>query len=283
MPQTIYEYGGNGTPVHMALANGFPPETYAPLLAPLTDHYRVFSLPPRPLWTPPPSPESINSWEDLADDLLNGLRERNITDIIGIGHSMGAVVTMLAVLREPERFKGIVLLEPGIFPPNHLLAFRLSRWFGLIDRFPLAQKARKRRSNFANKDEAFAYWRGKRLFYDWSDEALWLYVNGLTHRNGNGTLELVWSREWEAKCYTTIYADSWRQLPKLDGQLPVLVMRGTESNTFFPSAAERLRKKLPSATYREIPGGHLVPQANPGVTREVLTEWLNTIAPAANL
>lgn len=76
--------------MHLAVANGFPPLTYTPLLGPLTDRYRVVSLPPRPLWSNPPSPETLTSWRVLADDLLAGMREYDLRDVIAVGHSFGS-------------------------------------------------------------------------------------------------------------------------------------------------------------------------------------------------
>lgn len=41
----LYHLGGQGTPLHLAVANGFPPAVYQPLLTPFTEMYRVVSLP----------------------------------------------------------------------------------------------------------------------------------------------------------------------------------------------------------------------------------------------
>src|SRR6185369_13014630 len=50
-------------------ANGFPPATYLPALAPLLDRSRVSGLPPRALRPDAgPAPERPGSWESLATD-----------------------------------------------------------------------------------------------------------------------------------------------------------------------------------------------------------------------
>jgi pimeloyl-ACP methyl ester carboxylesterase len=277
MPQTRYDFGGSGPVIHIALANGFPPQTYHPLLDPLTDRYQVVSLPPRPLWTNSPSPNTMQTWADMADDLLEGLQAHNLTDVIGMGHSMGGVATMLAAIKEPDRFRGIVLLDPTVFPQRLLWLLKGMRSVGMEGRFPLVNKALQRRASFTDRDEAFNYWRGKRLFTDWSDEALWHYVDGLTTSDGNGGLKLAWSLAWEARYYATIYTASWREIPKLEGLLPVLLIRGTTSNTFFENAAKKFRRRVPSATYAEIEGGHLYPQSAPDATRTVIEDWLQTL------
>lgn len=275
MPQTLYEYGGSGTILHMAVANGFPPETYIPLLQPLTERYRVVALPPRPLWSDPPPPESITSWRSLADDLLAGLQQHQMTGVIAVGHSFGGVGSLVAATQDPERFRGLVLLDPTIFTPGRLRLIGLLKALGLGTRTPLVERALRRRAHFADVDEAYAYWREKRLFRDWTDEAVRLYAESLTRPSANGGRELAWSPEWEARYYATLMTDTWRYVRKLPPTLPVLIIRAERSDTLLAPAAAELRKRLPQAEYAEIPGrGHLFPQAAPDETRGHIERWL---------
>jgi pimeloyl-ACP methyl ester carboxylesterase len=277
MPQSLYEYGGSGTIIHVAVANGFPPQTYAPLVQPLTSRYRVVSLPPRPLWTDPPPPESARSWRTLADDLLLGLRQYNFTDVIAVGHSFGGVGSLVAAALEPSRFRGLVVLDPTIFVPSRMRLIAAARMLGLMPRSPLAEGALRRRAHFDSADEAYAYWRGKRLFTDWSDDAVRLYAESMTRpsEDGNG-FELTWSPQWEAHYYTTLMTETWRYIRKLPKSLPLLVLRGGQSDTFLPPAAEKMRAVLPQMDYAEIAGHrHLFPQSAPDATRAVIEAWLS--------
>jgi pimeloyl-ACP methyl ester carboxylesterase len=275
MPQPYYHIGGDGPPLHLALANGFPPGTYRPLLTPLTDRYTVFSLPPRALWTDPPPPSTGPDWHTMADDLLNGLRAHNATGVIGVGHSMGGVATMLAAVREPERFRGVVLLDPTVFPRAVLWTLAVLRVMGLQGRFPLVKKALRRRAQFESTEAAFAYWRGKRLFSDWDDAVLQIYAAELTQPAADGGVELAWAPAWEAQYYATIATDSWTTVRRLAATgLPVLLLRGTHSNTFFEGPASAFQRMLPNLTYAEIESGHLFPQAAPDATRAPIEAWL---------
>jgi pimeloyl-ACP methyl ester carboxylesterase len=275
MSQALYEYGGAGTPVHMAVANGFPPETYTPLLAPLTSQYRVISLPPRPLWGDGSAPDAHVDWRTLADDLLAGLEANHIPPVIGIGHSFGAIASIIAAVRAPARFRALVLLDPTVFPRHMMWGLKTMKALGLQIRMPLVKGALNRRARFADYDEAFAYWRGKRLFSDWSDDALRIYTHSLLREDGSGRYILRWSPAWEAHYYRTIFTSTWAYVAKLPKDLPILVVRGETSNTFFPPAAARLRRLLPHAAYAEISGyGHLFPQAAPLQTQQVIMEWL---------
>jgi pimeloyl-ACP methyl ester carboxylesterase len=276
MPQHLYEFGGQGSILHLAVANGFPPQTYRPLLAPLTATYRVVSLPPRPLWPDAPPPHSLRSWSDMADDLLAGLRAHHFGQVIAVGHSFGGIASLVAAARDPQRFRALILLDPTIFEPSAMFALGLMKVFSLQTRMPLVRGALNRRARFASLDEAYAYWRGKRLFADWPDEALRLYAESMTRpaADGNG-LELTWSPAWEARGYQTVLTTTWRSVRALRGALPILLVRGGRSDTLLPATAARLRRTLPNLDDAEVDGhGHLFPQTAPDATRALITDWL---------
>src|SRR3990172_7938003 len=115
--QPIYEFGGDGPLMSVAIANGFPPQTYTPFVKPFTAKYRVVCLPPRALWPGERPPDKLISWRDtIAPDLIAGIRDYDLRDMVAIGHSFGGVATLLAAIAEPERFKAIILLDPTILP-----------------------------------------------------------------------------------------------------------------------------------------------------------------------
>jgi pimeloyl-ACP methyl ester carboxylesterase len=277
-PPPLYSFGGAGTVLHLAVANGFPPQTYAPLLQPLAAQYRVISLPPRALWPGIGAPpDEIGSWRDLAGDLLDGLRQHDLSDVIAVGHSFGAVVSMLAALAEPTRFRALVMLDPTILPRDVTEAIKAMRAQGEIPRLPLVDGALKRRNRFADLDEAYTYWRGKPLFKDWTDAAVRLYAESLTQPAADGGIELAWPREWEAYYYLTVDAEVWDYLPRLNGLLPTLIIQGGSSDTYMDESAARARMLLPDATHETLPGyGHLFPLAAPDATRQMIEDWLAT-------
>ncbi len=277
--QALYDFGGSGPLMHMAVANGFPPQTYKPLLDPFTADYHVISLPPRGLWPGIGAPpETVGTWRELADDLLAGLRQHDMMDVIAIGHSFGAIASMLAVLEEPQRFRALILLDPTLLPPPIMEAFREARQRGEIPRLPLVDGALKRKDRFDSLDEAFDYWRGKPLFQDWPDAVLRLYTESMTQPAAQGGLELSWPRDWEAYYYLSMYTDGWHDLPKLRGLLPTLIIRAAQSDAYVKAAGEVAESLLPEAAHVTLEGyGHLFPQAAPDATRQIMADWLNTM------
>lgn len=275
MAQPLVELGGAGTPLHLAPANSFPLDTYGPLIEPLCDRFRVVALPPRALWSDPgPVPAEPGSWELMGEDLAAGIVHCDLRDVLAVGHSFGAVVSLVAAARRPERFRGLVMLDPTM-----LLQVQLDQVFGPngngVARHLFATRARDRRSEFDTELVAFEYWRPRSLFRDWSDDALWRYVRSALRPAAGGTgLTLVWSPDWEAHYYESLYEESWRELDRLDPGLPVLVIRGGTTDVFRPEAAERFRLARPSATVVDLPGhGHLFPLVAPEQTARIIADW----------
>jgi len=276
MPYPLIELGGSGALVLLLPANGFPPETYLPALEPLLARHRIVSLPPRAMWDDAgPAPPAPGSWLALADDLLEGMRRHALATALVIGHSFGAVSGLLAAVREPARFSGLALLDPTIFPPSLMAEFAEQRKRGEAGARPLVQGALTRRERFGSEAEAFAYWRGRRLFADWSDEAVRRYTRAMLRPAPEGGLTLSWRRDWEAHYYESVYTESWEALGQLDPALPLLAVRGETSDTFLPEAAALLQARVPGAVQRTIPGrGHLFPQSAPAETGGILSQWL---------
>jgi len=279
MTQPMLVMGGSGAQINLALANGITPETYLPMLNPLMKAYQVVCLPPRALWEDEPVPVELGSWDELAHDLLAGLGERGLSDVIGMGHSFGAVASMIAAIEQPERFKALVLLDPTLLPPHVLGALHQMRESGTIgEGFHLAARAAKRQRTFASYEAAYAYFNGRGAFRDWTDEATRAYVYHGLRQNEEG-VTLRWSPEWEAYYFKTGYLQTWEMIPNLAAlKLPILILRGGTSDTYMADAAERVRELLPDATHLEIPGhGHLFPQSAPAEAASAISEWLASV------
>ena len=238
------DFGGTGAPLHFLHANGYPPACYKPLLEKLATQYHTFGMLLRPLW-PNSKPEEIKDWHPLSDDLLHFLDEQKRESVIGMGHSIGAIVTLRAALMEPSRFRALVLMDPVLFPRYYMLEWNLARTVGLGYRaHPLIQGALKRRREFDDLDKVFDGYRRRGIFRFFSDENLRTFIDGITRPKANGGFELVYSPEWESRIYFTgIWRDwdLWNGLKKL--QVPTLIIRGAETDTFWESTARMVEQK----------------------------------------
>lgn len=280
MAYPLADLGGTGQLFNILPANGFPVETYLPALTPLMPDYRIISVLPRALWGGEPIPDTFGSWErDVTGDLLAGLHHHNLGGIIGAGHSFGAVSTMIAAVREPSRFRALVLFDPTILPTQILLGLKALRDAGTImEDFPMASRALKRQRQFATREDAYAYYYQRGIFRDWDMAAFDQYIAHGLVPNDDG-LALRWTPEWEAYYFSTGYAETWEMLPKLDKLLPILIIRGGDSDVYTAESAAAVREILPQATHAEIAGhGHLFPQSAPADTARIVSDWLARLA-----
>ena len=271
----LQDFGGQGPLVHLAHANGFPPGTYRPLIGYLREYHQVVALATRPLW-PGSHPESAPSWHPLAGDLVRGLEALGMHRILGVGHSIGGVLTMWAAIRRPDLFRAVVLIDPVILPPATLALLQLMRALGLEGRQPLVRGARRRRRTWPDRQACFQHYRPKDVFSRWSDESLWAYVEAGTRPTTGGRVELVYPPEWEAHIFATSPVDVWQTVPLL--QVPTLVIRGQETNTFRAASQRRFARLAPHARFSVIPeAGHLVPMERPEETAEEICRFFATL------
>ena len=271
-----FDLGGAGQPLHFLHANGYPPECYRPLLERLQTQYHVFGMLLRPLWQDS-KPDEIQDWKPLSEDLLRFLASQ-ATPVIGVGHSIGAIVTLRAALRDPGKFKALVLIDPVLFVPSFLVMWQIVRTLGLGERLhPLIAGAKKRRRTFDDLETVFRGYRNRSIFRYMSDESLRAYIAGMTRKTDQG-YELVYSPEWEAHIYLTGMRDFdlWRDLPKLD--VPTLFLRGAETDTFLESAARLLKRKQPRARVETLDRStHLLPLERPQEVFDRMQAFLNEV------
>jgi pimeloyl-ACP methyl ester carboxylesterase len=274
------DFGGHGPHLHFLHANGYPPACYLTLLELLKERYHVSAMHLRPLW-PGSNPEELDTWHPLSDDLLLFIENHKLAPVIAVGHSIGAIVSLRAALRQPQKFRALVLIDPVLLPPLTIAAYRLVKTFGLAHRLhPLIPGALRRRRVFDDPETLFKNYRRKHVFRYFSDENLRIYVNGISKPRAEGGCELVYSPEWEARIYyTSVWRDMdlWRGLPNL--QVPTLIIRGAETDTFLSSTAHRVQKVNPSIFQETIPQAtHLVALEKPAQVHQKIEWFLQKLA-----
>lgn len=271
MPAQLQDLGGRGQPLLFAHANGYPPGSYRALAGALGDSGRLLALEQRPLWGDPQPPQPLH-WSLFADDLLQLLRQQFREPQWVMGHSMGATIAVLAADREPQRFAGLILLDPVFLADRRLLAMRLMGRRRRA-RLPMVRRALRRPQHFPSREAAFSFYRDRRAFAGLDDDALRDYVSASTAPDPAGGLRLRFPAAWEA----AIYQSAPRVKPLLRRlELPTLGLRGCESATLEPALWQRWAHWQPAATLRECPGGHLFPLEQPRAAAALIAAFLAT-------
>jgi pimeloyl-ACP methyl ester carboxylesterase len=245
----------------------------------LATRYHVFGMLLRPLW-PRSEPSTIQDWKPFSEDLLELLHQAAGTSVIGLGHSIGAVVALRAALLDPSLFRALVLIDPVLAPPHRILQMHLKRILGVRwGTKSMVEGASRRRRRFDDLEQLFAGYRRRDVFRFFSDEGLRVLVKGITRQSADGGYELVYSPEWEARIYETGLWndwDLWDGIRKLE--VPTLFLRGSQTDTFFASTSEMIRRKSPAVVTQTIPEAtHLVPMERPGEVAEAVRQFVDSL------
>jgi sigma-B regulation protein RsbQ len=81
-------------------------------------------------------PAQYGSLKGYADDVLAICQELDLTDVVFVGHSVSAMIGVLAAIQEPERFDRLVLIGPSpryINDGDYVGGFKQEDIEGLLD------------------------------------------------------------------------------------------------------------------------------------------------------
>jgi pimeloyl-ACP methyl ester carboxylesterase len=276
-PQGDFHYvdwGGPGVPAHFSHATGFCALTYAPLAERLSPHLRVVGMDDRGhgLTRAPARVKELRNWDVFAEDLERLLEYMDEPAVL-MGHSRGAVASLLLSARRPDLAKALVLIDPTILPFSWMWWWYLAKKAGLARFVPIAYRAARRKNDWPSTRAVMASYSSKGPFSTWEKGFLEGYIAHGTKETETGHVRLSCDPEWESRCFATCSHDVWRFIPTL--AMPTLLIHGEKSDICLSPTVERFRKKVPHAKIIGLKGtGHFVPMERPDETAELIIEFL---------
>lgn len=249
-----------------AHANGFPGLSYRSLLNPLAE---TFDLHPLDRLGHHPDYPVNHNWGNLVDELLSYLPETD-TPLLGVGHSLGGTLMAMAADKQPERFCGVIMLDPPLMLGKDAWAMKAAKRFGFVDRVTPAGKTLGRRTVWPSR-EAMASSLGRRgLFRRFTPEALNDYIEAGTRLLNDGSAELTFDPGIEVEIFRHL-PDHLSRLPQRLG-VPLELVAGKESHLLTASRIKRMKRRGLSVS--EVPGTHMFPMEHPDETRAaILAAW----------
>ncbi len=247
--------GGTKPPLHFYHANGFPVSVYLPFMTRLADDFRVMGM---GLRGQDAQADGNTSWHHVADDLIHFLDARQAGPVIGVGHSVGGVATLIASVKRPDLFSKMILIDPAILPYRYVAGMALIRSIGRKDRFFLAKRARGRLNGWPDRQTAYDYLKAKTLFRNFEEPYLRSYVTYGMKESAQGGVELLCPPEAEARIFENYPLDVWMWPKRVT--VPTLIIRGDHSDVLFHRSVRRFCAHCRHAEYTTIKhAGHLVP------------------------
>lgn len=253
-------------------ANGYPPESYRPLLDRLHGSEQVLSLSLRTL-EEGSLPRSLRSWAELAEEVIAEMDARSLKACLGLGHSLGAVVLLLAARKRPDLFRRIVILDPVLLPLWVYLLGALMPVSWLERHAPLAKTALRRREHWPDRDAAHRQLSKRRVFHRIDLAGFDAMLDGMLAPDPHGGVRLRYPKVWEARVYAT---PTWPYTALFRVKTPLHILRGEHSDTISPFTWKMIRRLRPDADLREIAGaGHLLPFEKPAEVAEIVLSLLS--------
>jgi len=242
--------------IHFAHANGFPGGSYNELLSHFINDFRVIAI--DRLGHNKKYPVN-NNWSNLADELIAHVENRADSPVIGIGHSLGSIVTFIAAYKRPDLFKCVIMLDPPFFWGYAGRLFRLLKITGIADRITPARKSSGRKRFWKDMEDVESYFNSRELFRAFDPRSLKHYIkHGV--RKCEGGYSLYYDVKKEVKIFQTMPDNIHSYKKKL--KVPGSIIYGEKSPAVHKRSllkfAERHQFNLCTS-----PGGHLFPLEKP--------------------
>ena len=262
--------------IHFAHANGFPGGSYNALLSHFINDYRVIAI--DRLGHNEKFPVN-NNWTNLAEELINNIEEKADKQVIGIGHSLGSLVTFIAAHKRPDLFKCVIMLDPPFFWGYAGRIFYLLKSTGMADRFTPAGKSRTRRSFWSDMEDVNSYFNSRELFRAFDPRSLEYYIkHGV--RECQGGFSLHYEVHKEVKIFQTMPDNISSYKHKLG--IPGSIIYGETSHAVHKRS---LRKFIERHGFNicTSPGGHLFPFEKPDDCAEIIHREIDLLLKVKSL
>ena len=249
--------------IQFSHANGFPAKTYSYMF----DQLKEYKISAVNIIGDSTDHKDINMF-DLSDELIQNVLQHG-EPVIGVGHSFGGVLTLLAASSNPELFKNIVLLDPPIFSPIKSTVIKILRMLGIEDWVSPAGKSKKRRDKFASKRDAKTLFMSNKLFKNFHPQTLNDYVTHGLKKNKNG-VELTIPVVKEIAIFHNLLILYSKCLRNVKGSL----IYGAKNPILWASDLSWINQNFVNLKLLPFPGSHLFPFENPKSTALMIKRCL---------
>ena len=256
---------GEGKTILVTHANGYSSSCYHFLYRKYGDRHRWIFLDFLGHGRSEPS-LNFHNWDYFKDQILALIQKENLSNIIGVGHSLGGASLCLASKSSPSSFQSLLLLDPTVL--NSGIIF-----LGMIFGNKLSKDALKRRRQFKDKEQVFKVFRRFPLYVKWNQDIFNDYVNSCFTEKENGVV-LSCPPEVESKIFNSVplfFPLKYKNIP-----VKVRIIIPQKYPVCTPYAAKKLIGKNKQSSFKLLEGeNHLFPFEKPDYVLQELEILLN--------
>lgn len=273
---TIKNHEVEDKQIHFTAANGFPVAVYRHFLNQFSDNFNITATDCRGALLERNQPPKQFGFSGFADDLIQIIEALHDKPIIGMGHSFGAHISLIAAIKRPDLFDRLILIEPASLPNSFLdLYYRRLPKFLLHKVLPMIKRTQERRRTWPNRNAFVDKYRTHPTFKRFTKQALEAYAEYGLYQKSDDKFELVFDPDWEAYIFSNVEF-IWKNLKK--STVPCLFLRAEHSNLY---SSERFNKENRTIgnhfTGIEVNNTHhLMPLEKPELCYNTIRNWLLT-------
>ncbi|KTC65987.1 hydrolases or acyltransferases (alpha/beta hydrolase superfamily) (plasmid) [Legionella adelaidensis] len=245
--------------IHFAHGNGFPSPCYQQLFKNLSNQFDYYYI--DKVGHTEQYPVTDN-WHNLSAEVIASITSQTTKPVIGLGHSLGGVLTYLAAIENPDLFRCIILLDSPIIGRVKSKALLLAKTLGIIDHLTPAYRTKGRRRHWRTREEARQYLKSKKLFKNFTEDCLEDYIDYGLEKDANG-FTLRFDPYIEYQIYRTIP----HVLHEYEGKLkvPAAIIYGKKSNVVNAGDIRYMGRKQGIKSFK-TEGTHMFPMEYPEET-----------------
>lgn len=264
--------------IHFAHANGMPSPVYKAFFAELEAFFTIEYI--AMLGNHPDYPVD-NHWRSLTQQVVDSVKatceDHQVSQVVAVGHSLGAMCTLQALYRAPQYFNQAVLMDPPWLYGKISLLWHLAKTTDrlplmnhrLMDKLSPAGISKKRRDVWESREDAHDKLRGKGFFKDFDERSFAGYIEHGLHQRADGKVTLAIPKASEVAVFRTNPSLYWLK-PNHSPKPPVTLIIGEDSIFLKRKFPQQIKARL-GIPYQTHKGGHMFPLEHPeSVSAQVL-------------
>lgn len=256
-------------PIHFTHANGIPAGSYAKFFQAFDAKYKIKAIPVLGMSAQFPV---TYTWSHLVSQVIQDIEQQFPNQqVIGLGHSFGSLVTLMAAYQRPDLFSQLVIMDPPFVIGGKSFIFEGIQKLKLkaIDKITPAGMTLKRNDHWQSFEEAYAALRNNRLFKSFDEQCFNDYFShGLQTDEQRGGVTLSIPKHVEAHIFRTVPAWWWRT-PRKAPNVPVHLITAAQSPFYKQGLPEGMKKNY-GIDFSIVDGGHMFPLESPDLTAQTV-------------
>lgn len=255
-------------------ANGIPWQSYQCFFQQFNNQFCFSGIDSRGAWPQQIQPPKKFSWHQYADDLITFIEATHTQPVIGMGHSLGGVIVLLAAKKKPELFSKLVAIDPASLPSAYLDFFfhKMPQW-AAFKMVPWMKRTHHRQQLWESRQAFYENYRNHRTYKRFTDQALHDYAQYGLRKTESGKFKLVFNPHWESLNFRRVMF-LWKALKGVEHS--TLLLRAEHSQLYSQQQFDHNNQKLTNNIEPQVIDGahHLVTHEQPEKVSKQILNWL---------